>query len=143
MSERSVILPANVGALARAPENPTLRVSPGEPGKRPTGGSRSFRGDGVKRTRSYHDLSPDERARYDRLRSLQRRLNDPSGIRAKRLGSRAQRRLRLKEAADAMLGLTPEPDIRVAADETAPRTTWRGSSLHHLSSLRGKGRDAP
>lgn len=83
----------------------------------------------MRRTRSYADLSPDERTRYDRLRSLVARLSkDPGGVRAKRCGSRSKRRRRLKEAADAMLGLTREPDLRVDADLSERTRPWTGST---------------
>jgi len=88
----------------------------------------------MKRNRSYHDLSPEERKRYDRLRAIQRRLDDRGGVRAKRCGSRSKRRDKIRAAADAMLGLRAEESTWDAAVEHDPTyRVWRGSATHARS----------
>lgn len=81
----------------------------------------------VARKRSYHDLSADEKKRYDRLRDLARRLRDPGGVRAKRCGSRHRRMIRLNSLADAMLGIHVVDDGFVL-DEGEKRKPWTGST---------------
>jgi len=85
----------------------------------------------MRRDRSYQDLSPEERTRYDRLRAIQQRLCDPGGVRAKRCGSRSKRRDRIRAAADAMLGLRSEESSWNTAVERDPAyRVWRGSATH-------------
>jgi len=85
----------------------------------------------MKRERSYHDLSPEERARYDRLRAIQRRLDDRGGIRTRRCGSRSKRRKKIQAAADAMLGLrTVDSTWDTAVERDLSYRVWRGSATH-------------
>jgi hypothetical protein len=87
----------------------------------------------VERQRSYHDLSPEEKARYDRLRGLAKRLgNDPGGVRAKRCGSRRKRARRLYEAADAMLGLRIVEGSKTEQEHDPSYRVWRGSATHYV-----------
>jgi len=88
----------------------------------------------MKRERSYHDLLPEERKRYDRLRAIRRRLDDRGGARTKRCGSRSTRRDKIRAAADAMLGLRAEESTWDTAVERDPSyRVWRGSTTHARS----------
>lgn len=75
----------------------------------------------MKRDRTYHDLTLDERAAYDALRAEQQRAR-----RAKPPDWDAYHAA--KAAADSMLGLRPEDDTRVVPERDPSYRTWRGSA---------------
>lgn len=82
------------------------------------------------RTRSYQDLDPDERRRYDLLRRLERRARRRGPTRN---GARAWR---LRKAADAMLGLAPEASTFTVREHDGQYRTWRGSTTRNLNDRR-------
>lgn len=75
------------------------------------------------RTRSYHDLTPEGKVRYDRIRALQRR-------------AKGKRKSNLKAAADLMLGLEMEPDRAITPVYEKNYKTWRGSSTRRFGDAR-------
>jgi len=79
----------------------------------------------MSRERSYHDLPPEEKSRYDKLRAEQGRLR--YGV-AKPYDKGAYQKK--KEEADAMLGLRPQEDTRIEAVRDPNYKVWRGSATH-------------
>ena len=74
------------------------------------------------RERSYRDLSPEEQQRYDQLCADARAAKGNHG--------KATRK-RLLDEAKAMLGIQPEPDLRVAKVRDHDYRAWRGSASIH------------
>lgn len=89
----------------------------------------------MKRTRSYQDLSADEKKRYDRLRRIERRLKDPGGVRAKRCGSRRDRYAKIRDLADAMLGITHhrEDNGYIVPVKDEKEKPWTGTTTRFIS----------
>lgn len=80
------------------------------------------------RDRSYQDLSEDEKKRYDRLRKLEKRLAHRNGK------SRPPKYIRIKAAADKMLGLRPGGSDWIndwIVRDTSVKSIWRGSATHY------------